>query len=276
MRKEPVLAVISHQPTITQAALLMSTQIPLPSNAVNLLPDGVVTGSRKRKQAFSLNDPDNIELARLATQAAKKNAKLSKLNLSEKKTTNRESGSKSNRQPSVEEVDDADNTRHHVFPRNPKNIIESSEDNDEPATIEATKKKANPSASKPNPSQNMTNKTVQKQNRQLSVVDVDESDNDLDDNLNGVLDRVDPDDEDEILEVEQPVESEEAELSQYFNNEIVLFTYPMQSALNVAGVHLFMHSLIQSRKSSTSMDDEHMSSCVLQRLARPRGDLRDV
>src|SRR4051794_33350733 len=75
---------------------LMSTQIPFPSDAVTVLPDGIVAGSRKRKQAFSLNDPDNIEVAQLATQAAKKKAKLSKLNSSEKKTTNQKSGSKSN------------------------------------------------------------------------------------------------------------------------------------------------------------------------------------
>ena len=85
------------------------------------------------------------------------------------------------------------------------------------------------------------------------VVDVDELDNvlsDSDDNLNGleVGNGVDPDDEDAIEVVEQPVESEEGELSKCFNNDsemIVLFAYPMQSALDITGVHLFMHSLIQ-------------------------------
>jgi len=55
----------------TNTHLLMSTPLatPFTGNAGSVLPDGVVTGNRKRKQAFSLNDPDNIELARLATQA---------------------------------------------------------------------------------------------------------------------------------------------------------------------------------------------------------------
>jgi hypothetical protein len=87
----------------------MSTPVPFPSNAVTELPDGIVAGTRRYKQAFSLNDPDNIKVARLATQAAKKKAKLSKLNSSEKKATNQKSGSKSNHQPSVEEVEDVDN-----------------------------------------------------------------------------------------------------------------------------------------------------------------------
>ena len=51
----------------------------------NMLPDSIVTKSRKRKPTFSMNDPNNVELARLATQAAKKKAKLSKNNSSEKK-----------------------------------------------------------------------------------------------------------------------------------------------------------------------------------------------
>ena len=88
---------------------LMSTPIPFPSDAVTMLPDGIVARSCKCKQAFSLNDPDNIEVVQLATQAAKKKAKLSKLNSSEKKMTNQKSGSKSNCQPSIEEVKDIDN-----------------------------------------------------------------------------------------------------------------------------------------------------------------------
>jgi hypothetical protein len=118
----------------------MST-VPFPGNAGSALPDGVVAGNRKRKQAFSLNDPDNIEVARLATQAAKKKTKLSKPKLSKKETTtNKKSGPKINRQPSVEEVEDEDteNTRHRVFPRNPKNILES--DDDDIEMLEATKK----------------------------------------------------------------------------------------------------------------------------------------
>jgi hypothetical protein len=60
-----------------------------------MLPEGVITGSHKRKQAFSLQDPDNIELQRLATQAAKKKAKLSKPSVSNL-----------SRQASVEDVEE--------------------------------------------------------------------------------------------------------------------------------------------------------------------------
>jgi hypothetical protein len=149
----------------------MSTQIPFPSDAVTTLPDGIMAGSCKRKQAFSLNDPDNIEVARLATQAAKKKAKLSKLNSSEKKTTNQKSGSKSNCQPSIEEVEDVDNTRHHLFPRNSKNILESSDDDDDE---EATKNVTN--CSKPTLSQKKktNNKLAPKLNHQPSVKDLDD------------------------------------------------------------------------------------------------------
>jgi len=212
----------------------MSTPIPFPSNAVTELPDGVVAGTRKRKQAFSLNDPDNIEVARLATQAAKKKAKLSKLNSSVKKATNQKSGSKSNRQLSIEEVEDVDNTRQRVFPQNPKNILESSDDDDD--DDEATKKAMN--LSKPTLSQKKktNNKLAPKLNRQPSVEDVDdpadnlprvfprnprnilESDEDGDDetsNFPATSQDVDGDEdgEDEVEVVEQPAESAEAELS---------------------------------------------------------------
>ena len=110
----------------------MSTLIP--RDAVTVLPDSIVAGSCKFKQAFSLNDLDNIEVAWLATQAAKKKAKLSKLNSSEKKTTNQKSHLKSNCQLSIEEVEDIDNTQHHVFSQNPKNILELSDDNNNKAT----------------------------------------------------------------------------------------------------------------------------------------------
>ena len=46
--------------------MLTPMAIPFPGNAGNTLPDGIMAGHRKRKQAFSLNDPDNIEVARLA------------------------------------------------------------------------------------------------------------------------------------------------------------------------------------------------------------------
>jgi hypothetical protein len=76
----------------------MSMQIPFPNDAVTVLSDEIVAGSHKHKQALSLNDPDNTEVVWLATQAAKKKAKLSKLNSFAKKTTNQKSGLKSNHQ----------------------------------------------------------------------------------------------------------------------------------------------------------------------------------
>ena len=63
-----------------------------------------------------------------------------------------------------------DNTQHRVFPRNPKNIIESDDDNEAEVT-EATNKKAN--LSKPTLSQEKktNDKPVPKSNRQPSVED---------------------------------------------------------------------------------------------------------
>lgn len=59
----------------------MSSNSPIPFPVdPDMLPDDdiiPVAGGRKRKQAFSMHDPDNVELARLATQAAKKKAKVS-------------------------------------------------------------------------------------------------------------------------------------------------------------------------------------------------------
>lgn len=213
----------------------MSTPIPFSSNAVTDLPDGVVAGSRKRKQAFSLNDPDNIEVARLATQAAKKKAKLSKLDSSKKKATYQDFGSKSNRQPSIEEVEDVDNTQHRVFPRNPQNILESSDDDDE-----ATKKATNLSKPTLLPKKKTNlNKPASKVNRQPSVEDVDdpadnvprvlprnnrnilESDDDMDgDDVTLNVPATSRNDEggedgedDSEVEVLEPAESAEAELS---------------------------------------------------------------
>lgn len=72
----------------TKISNYLSCLMSMPNSPIsfhgNAVPDGVITGSRKRKQTFSMNDPDNVELARLATQAAKKKAKLSKVNSSEK------------------------------------------------------------------------------------------------------------------------------------------------------------------------------------------------
>ena len=96
-----------------------------------MLSDGVVARDCKQILAFSLNDPDNIEIVWLA---AKKKAKLSKLNSSEKKMTNQKSGSKSNHQPSIEEVEEIDNIQHHVFLWNPKNILESNDEKEEATT----------------------------------------------------------------------------------------------------------------------------------------------
>ena len=80
----------------------MSAQLPFPSTAVNppALCDGIVAGSRKHKQAFSLNDPDNIEFQHLAVQAAKKKAWLSKVVSSDKEKMNERPLPKPNHQPS--------------------------------------------------------------------------------------------------------------------------------------------------------------------------------
>jgi hypothetical protein len=175
----------------------------------------------------------------LATQAAKKKAKLSKLNSSEKKATNEKSGSKSNRQPSIEEVEDVDDTRQRVFLQNPRNIIESSDDDDDD---EATRKATN--LNKPTLSQKKKthNKSAPKLNRQPSVEDVDdpadnmprvfprnprnilESNEEGDDEVSNFpaisqatcqdVDGIeDSDGEDEVEVVEQPAESADAELS---------------------------------------------------------------
>lgn len=95
----------------------MST-IPFPGNSetFSALPDGIVSGSRKRRQAFSLMDPDNIENQRMATQRARKRVRLDK-----------GGKEKPNRQASVEGVDDIDDNRSRVFPHN---IIESDDDED--------------------------------------------------------------------------------------------------------------------------------------------------
>jgi uncharacterized protein YgiM (DUF1202 family) len=112
----------------------------------NAVPDGIMAGSRKRKQTFSMNDPDNVELARLATQAAKKKAKLRVIH--QKKGTvaanQKKSGQKnSGCQPSVEEEINIFPPPRGGIPRNPRNIIESSDDDDEAATRPTTKAKKN-------------------------------------------------------------------------------------------------------------------------------------
>ena len=123
----------------------MSAQISSPSPPP-ALPEGVVSGSRKRKQAFSLNDPDNVELQRLAAQAAKKKQKLKKvLASSDKEKSYRKPILQANRQPSIEEVDDVDNDQQpmtRVFPRNPKTVIETDdEDNGANVTTQTARKK---------------------------------------------------------------------------------------------------------------------------------------
>jgi hypothetical protein len=175
----------------------------------NAVPDGIMAGSRKRKQTFSMNDPDNGELERLATQAAKKKAKLSKANSSEKETTNPKKKGPKNRQPSVEEEVNIFPPLPARFPRNPRNIIESSDDDsdNEAATRPTTEAKKN--LKKCTLSQNKeTNQKINKklvpkleQNRQPSVEDVDDE--------NGSSG-----DDDMVEIVEKPAESAEEELSQ--------------------------------------------------------------
>jgi hypothetical protein len=90
----------------------MSTKIPLPRNNDTpsvMLPDSIVTGSCKRRQAFSLQDPDNIKLECLATQAARKKAKLTSV-------------SRSSHQASVEDDEEPD-AHPPIFPKNSKNIV---------------------------------------------------------------------------------------------------------------------------------------------------------
>lgn len=177
----------------------MSSTIPFHSNAVDTLPDGIipVAGSRKRKQAFSMTDPDNVELARLATQAAKKKTKLSMVNASGKQSTHQKksAGPKSNHQLS-----------------NSKNVDKSevgdSDDDDEAG---ATKKKG---LSKLTPSQNKKNiKKKVSTNRQPSVEDVDDFTDSNHENVANAINDSESDDDDDMEIVEQPAESAEEELS---------------------------------------------------------------
>ena len=71
---------------------LMSSTIPLPWQCCqySIIPVPVA-GSCKCKQAFLMTDPDNVELAHLATQAAKKKTKLSMVNPSGKESTHQKS-----------------------------------------------------------------------------------------------------------------------------------------------------------------------------------------
>ena len=56
---------------------------------------------------------------------------LSKPTLSQKKKTNNKTSPKLNCQPSVEDMDDPADNPPHVLPRNPRNILESNEDDDD-------------------------------------------------------------------------------------------------------------------------------------------------
>jgi hypothetical protein len=135
----------------------MSSTIPFHGNAVDMLPDGVipVPGTRKRKPAFSMNDPDNVEIARLATQAAKKKAKLSMVNSGKDfenthqkksagpKSNHQLSNSKNkktvpqNRQPSVESESDVDDFPHNSH-NNHENVaiaVDGSESDDDDIQI---------------------------------------------------------------------------------------------------------------------------------------------
>lgn len=164
------------------------------------LPEGIVTGSRKRKQAFSLHDPDNIEVQRLATQAARKKAKLSKSSVPS-----------NSRQASIEEVEEEPHLR--IFPKNPRNIIESDDDDDDDGiATQAAKKKAKISKTETRKSKN---KPAPKSNRQASMEDIP----DIDLTLPQVLPRnprniIESNDDNEDRDPpEQPAESAEAELS---------------------------------------------------------------
>ena len=149
-----------------------------------------------------MNDPDNVELARLATQAAKKKTKLSMVNSSgkdfEKTHQKKPAGLKSNRQLS-----------------NFKDVNESEagDDNSEPEA-EATKKKG---LSKPTPSQNKKNRKKNKpvpkqQNRQPLVEDMDDLTDSNRENVANTINDSESDDDD-IQIVEEPTESAEEELS---------------------------------------------------------------
>jgi hypothetical protein len=143
----------------------MST-IPFPrSNDTlsNMLPKGIVTGSHKRKQAFSLQDSDNIELQRLATQATRKKAKLSKPSVSSL-----------SHQASVEDVEEDAHLR--VFPKNPRNIIECDDDDEDIQATQAAEKKGKICKTA---TQKPRNIPAPKSNRQASVEDVQDVDNNL-------------------------------------------------------------------------------------------------
>lgn len=186
----------------------MSAQISSPSPPP-ALPEGVVSGSRKRKQAFSLNDPDNVELQRLAAQAAKKKQKLKKvLASSDKEKSYRKPILQANRQPSIEEVDDVDNDQQpmtRVFPRNPKTVIETDdEDNGANVTTQTARKKVKLSKLPLIPKKKKRGKPAPKPNHKPAVIDVDDPmDVDTDDNEGDEEDTGD-----------ETAESAEAELGQ--------------------------------------------------------------
>jgi len=67
-------------------------------------------------------------------EATKKAMNLSKPTLSQKKKTNNKLAPKQNHQPSVKDVDNPADNLPHVLPHNPRNILESDEDDNNEAS----------------------------------------------------------------------------------------------------------------------------------------------
>jgi hypothetical protein len=178
-----------------------------------------ITGSHKRKQAFSLQDPNNIELQWLATQAATKKAKVTLV-------------SRSSHQASVEEPD----ARLPVFLKNPKNISNDDDDNSHAdIATQPAKKKAMISKTSFTPNQKQNSRNIIEpsdddeadevakiatrkpnwgSNRQASVEDIDNVDDHWPPVLPRNLRNIIKSDVDKVDNPpEKPAESAEAELS---------------------------------------------------------------
>jgi hypothetical protein len=207
----------------------MTAQIPISGPGVipPALPDGVINRTRKRKQAFTLNDPDNVELQRLATQAAKKKAKQKKVASSDKPKTHTSTSKpievpQLNRQPSIEEVVDTDDDEkryQRIFPRNPKHVIESDSDEDgvnvttrgQPAK-KKTKLSQLPSAPKKKtqlkavPAKSNSQQATEDEDDPMDIVETDDAGADTEE----------AGEEEPESDVEKPAESVEAELGKSF------------------------------------------------------------
>lgn len=152
-------------------------------------------GPRKRK-AVPIN-PLNAEAERLENVAARKKARLAlnsgkKVLVAKAKNTGHNEtlpaklSNRAQRQPSIEEVEDADDirSRQRIPPNNPKNIIES--DDDEPDGMAMSSKGSN------------------KNKRNLP--------SEIDDDIPPPLLETEDDDDDDDEDIEPPTESAEAEL----------------------------------------------------------------